>query len=105
MQSGLDSTSSFEIASILKELSKRGRTIICTMHQPSQDIFEMFDKVTLLAGGRVVYFGSASEVLNYFSPYEGIAFSKINNSAECIINVAGFLYIIPNEKSLILTML
>lgn len=44
--SGLDSASCFQVVSLMKSLAQGGRTIICTIHQPSAKLFEMFDKVT-----------------------------------------------------------
>eukprot|EP01147_Barroeca_monosierra_P002483 gene2483-5413_t len=64
--SGLDSEMALEVTNLLKDLAKRGRTIICTIHQPSSQIFYSFDKLHLLTQGRTVYFGKTDEVVAYF---------------------------------------
>jgi len=54
-------------------LSLRGRTIIISIHQPRFAIFKLFDRLSLLAGGRTVYHGKATEALKFFESI-GIVF-------------------------------
>jgi ABC-type multidrug transport system ATPase subunit len=46
--------------------------VICTIHQPSPATYALFDKLLLLAEGRVIYFGPSRDVVNYFitSPFQ-----------------------------------
>uniref|UniRef100_M1CKB5 White-brown-complex ABC transporter family n=1 Tax=Solanum tuberosum TaxID=4113 RepID=M1CKB5_SOLTU len=59
--SGLDSASAFFVTQTLRCLSRDGRTVIASIHQPSSEVFELFDRLYLLSGGKTVYFGQASE--------------------------------------------
>lgn len=43
--SGLDSFMAVSIMETMRELASKGKTIVCTIHQPSSEIFEMFDKL------------------------------------------------------------
>lgn len=52
---GLDSATSYNVLQIMKSLAKNGRTVISTIHQPSSEIFEMFDKLLLLVQGELIY--------------------------------------------------
>ncbi|KAL9673770.1 hypothetical protein QQ045_030032 [Rhodiola kirilowii] len=65
--SGLDSASAFFVTQTLRGLSRDGRTIIASIHQPSSEVFELFDRLFLLSGGRTVYFGQVSEAYEFFS--------------------------------------
>eukprot|EP00735_Rhodelphis_limneticus_P014337 TRINITY_DN8348_c0_g1::TRINITY_DN8348_c0_g1_i1::g.29096::m.29096 TRINITY_DN8348_c0_g1::TRINITY_DN8348_c0_g1_i1::g.29096 ORF type:complete len:648 (+),score=164.82,sp/Q64343/ABCG1_MOUSE/32.13/2e-94,ABC2_membrane/PF01061.19/4.5e-40,ABC_tran/PF00005.22/6.2e-26,ABC_tran/PF00005.22/3.6e+03,ABC2_membrane_3/PF12698.2/4.7e-09,AAA_21/PF13304.1/0.051,AAA_21/PF13304.1/0.00089,AAA_21/PF13304.1/3.6e+03,DUF258/PF03193.11/6.6e-05,SMC_N/PF02463.14/26,SMC_N/PF02463.14/0.15,ABC2_membrane_2/PF12679.2/2.2e+03,ABC2_ len=64
--SGLDSTTAQEVCEILANLSRGGRIVICTIHQPSYECFSLFQSLLLLGRGKVVYLGPVSESLNYF---------------------------------------
>ncbi|KAG6426106.1 hypothetical protein SASPL_110321 [Salvia splendens] len=56
---GLDSASAFFAIQMLRGLAKDQRTVIASIHQPSSEVFELFDKLCLLSRGRTVYFGEA----------------------------------------------
>lgn len=58
-----------------------------TIHQPSSSLFYMFDKVLLLADGSTVYFGKASEVMNYLSSI-GYAPAVPMNPADFLLDLA-----------------
>jgi energy-coupling factor transporter ATP-binding protein EcfA2 len=52
--SGLDSQSSLEVIQVLETLSKQGYTILVTIHQPRQEIFELFTHTLVLVQGKVL---------------------------------------------------
>jgi len=65
--SGLDSLTSIVIVNHLSMLAKeKGRTIIMTIHQPSTEIFNKFDKLIIMAKGRLIYQGPSNRALEYF---------------------------------------
>ncbi|VVA41706.1 PREDICTED: ABC transporter [Prunus dulcis] len=88
--SGLDSTTAQQIVSALWDLASGGRTIVMTIHQPSSRIFYMFHKVVLLSEGNCLYFGKASEVMDYFS---GIGYIPLvaMNPADFLLDLANGL--------------
>lgn len=55
--SGLDSRAALNVIKAVRKVCGMGRTIICTVHQPSAILFDCFDDLLLLHSGRVVYFG------------------------------------------------
>ncbi|GMI46325.1 hypothetical protein TrCOL_g9564 [Triparma columacea] len=65
--SGLDSATSYELLEALKEIAKKGTNVIVVLHQPSYQLFELFDDVLLLGkGGSTVYLGPSGECNQYF---------------------------------------
>lgn len=84
--SGLDSQTAEDVIRILRDISRTGRTVICTIHQPSFDIFKMFDKLLLLQAGQVVYYGSVAQSTKYFGS-QGWACPEVLNPAEYFMRV------------------
>ena len=65
--SGLSSRDSENIMDLLKELSLKGKLIFVVIHQPSSDIFKMFDRLVILdVGGYQIYYGNPVEAESYF---------------------------------------
>ena len=64
---GLDSFTATSVCETLKELALSGRTVISTIHQPNSDIFENFDRLMLLAQGKIIYFNYANLAVDYFA--------------------------------------
>lgn len=64
--SGLDSAAAFFVIQSIKNLATDGRTIISSIHQPSSEVFALFDDLYLLSGGETVYFGEAKTGIQVF---------------------------------------
>jgi len=64
---GLDSFMAENIVKILKSLADRGKTIICTIHQPSSQVFSHFNKLLLLSEGRTIFLGNTTNALSFFA--------------------------------------
>lgn len=65
--SGLSSRDSENIMDLLKELSFRGKLVFVVIHQPSSEIFKMFDSLLVLdTGGYPIYYGNPVEAVMYF---------------------------------------
>ncbi len=65
--SGLSSKDSEHVIEIIRGMS-HNKIVLVTIHQPSSKIFQMFQKVVLLdRGGRLVFFGTPQETLEYFA--------------------------------------
>ncbi|CAK9183473.1 unnamed protein product [Ilex paraguariensis] len=65
--SGLDSASAFFVVQSLRNVAYDGRTIISSIHQPSSEVFALFDDLVLLSGGQNVYFGEAKMAVEFFA--------------------------------------
>ncbi|KAF9531189.1 ABC-2 type transporter-domain-containing protein [Crepidotus variabilis] len=92
--SGLDSQSAWAIMSFLRELADNGQAILCTIHQPSAELFSAFDRLLLLArGGKTVFFGDIGEnghnMIDYFQRGGARTCGPQENPAEYMLDVIG----------------
>jgi len=83
---GLDASTAHSVILLLKKLSVQKRTIIFSIHQPRYSIFRLFDSLTLLSMGQLVYHGKTYDCLPYFAKL-GYECEKHNNPADFILDV------------------
>lgn len=81
--SGLSSRDSENILDLLKELARKGKLLFVVIHQPSSEIFKMFDKLIILdTGGYLIYNGNPVDSIEYFKRKIGQA---DYNESECYV--------------------
>ena len=86
--SGLSSRDSENIMDLLKELSLKGKLIFVVIHQPSEDIFKMFDELIILdVGGYQIYHGNPTEAIPYFRSLVQLVNTTSSANPEQIFNI------------------
>ncbi|ENN82469.1 hypothetical protein YQE_01156, partial [Dendroctonus ponderosae] len=83
---GLDSSSSNQCVQMLKTLAERGRTIVCTIHQPSASMYHLFSHVYIMAKGKCVYQGAPENTVPYLALH-GYICPKYHNPADFLLEV------------------
>ena len=82
--SGLSSSDSEKVINLLKEQTFRGRLIVVNIHQPSSDIYKLFDRLWLLdKGGYPVFDGNPIEAVTYFKQAAQHADAQTSMCATC----------------------
>ncbi len=82
--SGLSSRDSENIMDLLKELARKGKLLYVVIHQPSSDIYKMFDKMVILdVGGYPIYYGNPIDAIIYFKHLINHVKSDESECAEC----------------------
>lgn len=92
--SGLDSFMAQNVVTVLKNMANKKKTIICTIHQPSSEVYAMFDKILLMAEGRVAFLGSPAQANDFFSSL-GAACPSNYNPADYYIQL---LAVVPSRE-------
>ena len=93
--SGLDSFMAATVVETLRRLASQGRTVICTIHQPSSHLVKMFDKVLLMAEGRTAFLGHVSTA-NKFLEDCGFPCPSHYNPADHWVEVSGSIYLLDH---------
>uniref|UniRef100_A0AAZ3PJ01 ABC transporter domain-containing protein n=1 Tax=Oncorhynchus tshawytscha TaxID=74940 RepID=A0AAZ3PJ01_ONCTS len=83
---GLDSNTANHIINLLHRLSRSGKTIVFSIHQPRYSIFSRFDHLTLMHRGELVYAGAAGKALSYFTDL-GYHCEPFNNPSDFFLDV------------------
>ncbi|CAH8533250.1 unnamed protein product [Schistosoma guineensis] len=84
---GLDAYMAGQVVKTLKALAKRGRTIIFSIHQPKYSIYKLFDTLTLIYRGQIIYHGLAKkEPIRYFGRL-GYVCENHNNPPDFFMDV------------------
>jgi ABC-type multidrug transport system ATPase subunit len=87
LTSGLDAFTALNIVDTLASLAhKQRRTVVCTIHQPRTEIFDLLDRILLLVAGRVVFAGSPKASIAFLEA-NGYALPKAVNPADFLIDL------------------
>ncbi len=82
--SGLSSRDSENVMDLLRELTLKGKLIFVVIHQPSSDIYKMFDKMIILdTGGYQIYYGNPVEGVMYFKRMDAQINSEVGECPTC----------------------
>ncbi|CAM9624413.1 unnamed protein product, partial [Chrysoparadoxa australica] len=84
---GLDSSNALRLMQLIKNIADRGTTVLASIHQPRQDIFDMFGRVVLLNHGSLAYFGPPSSCTTYFASVGMPLDPAIPNPADAMLDL------------------
>jgi len=84
--SGLDSFTALATMKLIKHQSELGRTVICTLHQPSSEIVELIDSLVVMTDGYIVYQSSPVNIQGWFERI-GFPFPQYGNPIDYILHI------------------
>lgn len=79
------------IMNCFRDLVNQEKTVIATMHEPSSEVFSLFDSLVLLSKGRLIYMGAASEAVSFFTEKVNLVSVGYVNPADFLADVSGCL--------------
>ncbi|AQK57856.1 ABC transporter G family member 34 [Zea mays] len=94
---GLDARAAAIVMRTVRKTVDTGRTVVCTIHQPSIEIFESFDELLLMKrGGQLIYSGSvgplSSNMIKYFEAIPGVPkINKGQNPATWMLDISSHI--------------
>ena len=82
--SGLSSRDSENVMDLLRELAMKGKLVFVVIHQPSSEIYKMFDKMVILdTGGYLIYYGNPVDAVTYFKKIDGQLNADVGECPSC----------------------
>ncbi len=81
--SGLSSRDSENVMDLLREIALKGKLVIVVIHQPSSDIYKMFDSMMILDTGYQVYYGNPIEAIIYFKTLDNQVNADVGECPVC----------------------
>ena len=82
--SGLSSRDSENVMDLLRELALKGKLVFVVIHQPSSEIYKMFDKIIFMdLGGHMIYYGNPVEAVMYFKRMDAQINAEIGECQTC----------------------
>ncbi|XP_053961340.1 ATP-binding cassette sub-family G member 1 [Anastrepha ludens] len=81
---GLDSSASADTIQLLQTLANEGRTIVCTIHQPSSHIYSLFNQIYVLSQGYCTYQGTPLNTINFLKTI-GLECPTYHNPADFLL--------------------
>ncbi|XP_065217060.1 protein scarlet-like [Planococcus citri] len=92
---GLDSFTALKLMTIMRNMAdQKDKTIICSIHQPSAKIFELFHQIILLHDGKVAFSGTTENAVEFFQNI-GYPFNEEQNPADYLVKS---LSIVPGRE-------
>lgn len=99
--SGLSSADAEMLVNLLKEQAYKGRIVLSIIHQPSSDVFKMFDRLWILdRGGYPIYDGNPIEAVTYFKQMANYADANMSTCSVCGNVNPEIIFSIIDEKAL-----
>lgn len=81
---GLDSVNAEDVVLCMKDLAKRNKIVISTIHQPSVDLLKMFDRLIIMHEGMAIYSGAYDSMSSYYASH-GVTIPNYVNQVEYIL--------------------
>ncbi|XP_065217139.1 protein scarlet-like [Planococcus citri] len=92
---GLDSYSALKVMTVIRNMiNQGGKTIICSIHQPSAKILDLFHQIILLHDGKIAFCGSIENALEFFQSI-GYFYNKKQNPADYFLKS---LSVVPERE-------
>ena len=91
--SGLDAAASLKVVQLLRRLSRSGKAVVTTIHQPRTEIFQLFDSLFLLKSGTLIFQGTATRAATFLASSKNVSkeiqLSSYSNPGDYLIDILG----------------